>query len=253
MARSNSRRSATAGDDRTAPLASPEGDETMATVGPHGEQVTVPERVGAFEHCDTRNPQTTAWHRVWGNRTPQGNGDPSNYPHVRTVIYVIASEGSWAIRRRTSNRGWSVQAPPNVPHASGGGHPVQSTSTSETLATALPSLAAALQTAVDVMQAASAIAPPIPPVAISPIQANRHGTRPVRATTTLEYLTYHGCHPGAAMSVDLSAVHNAANIEAVQESTPDRCAVPTPAEMDTESEAGSGAGSMAGDGEADHR
>jgi len=232
MARSSHRRSPTAGHDRTAPLASHNGSETTATVGPTGEQVTVPERVGAFEHHDTQNPQTTAWHRVWGDREPQGEGNPSNYPYIRTAIYVIVSEGTWTVRRRTSNRGWSVRPPRNLPHAGSGGRPVHGDSTSETLATDLPSLAAALQAAVDVMQAASAIAPPVPPVAISRVDVSRPGDRAVRATTSLEYLTYHDLQADAAMveQVDLEAIHDAANVEAVRESTPDRRTVPTPSE-----------------------
>jgi len=234
MARSSHHRSPTAGHDRTAPLASHDESRTTATVGPTGEQVTVPEQVGAFEHHDTQNPQTTAWRRVWGDREPQGEGEPSNYPYIRTAIYVIASEGAWMVRRRTSNRGWSVQAPPNLPHAGSGGHPVHGDSTSETLATDLPSLAAAIQAAVDVMQAASAIAPPVPPVATSRVDVSRHGDRAVRATTSLEYLTYHDLQADAVMveQVDLGAIHDAANVKTVRESTPDRCTVPTPPEGD---------------------
>ena len=235
MARSDHSESRAVVTNPDAPTADSLGTgETVAVLGPAGRQVAVPERVGGFEHNDTQDPQTTAWRRVWGTPTPQGDGNPANYPYIQTSVYICREKGDeeqWTVRRRTSHRGWSERLPANVPHPPEGGHPVHGATTSDTLASHLPSLTSALETAVDVMQATSAIAPPIPPVATTAVHANRYGDRTVRATTTLEYLAYHGQQPGAAMSnvADLGAIHDVARVDAVQSNTPEDCSVPTPA------------------------
>jgi hypothetical protein len=208
--------------------------ETVATLGPRGEQTVVPGRVGCFVHSDTQNPQTTAWRRVWGAPDPQGNSDPSNYPYIETSIYVVTDGPTWTVRRRTSHRGWAEGPPPNVPHATEGGHPVRGNSSSETLATGLPSRSAAIQEATAVMEATSAIAPPAPPVATSPVEVSRAGESAARATHTLEYLTYHGTTGGAmAPQFDLAAVRVAANIEAVESAAPATCSIPDVGDGDT--------------------
>lgn len=167
---------------------------------------------------------------MWGSPDPNGKGDPSNYPYIQTTIYVKHNDGKWAVTRAVAHRGWSERPIPNVPNRDIGGHLIFGSVRHKTLASELPSREAAVREAIAVMEATSAIAPPVPPVAPSHIDVGRHGETTTRATDTLEYATYHGVQAGAAMVdvFDLAALHDAAKVESVRKSTPDGYEVPSP-------------------------
>lgn len=156
--------------DHAAVLASVDGPQTPATVGPTTKPLTVddpptltvPEQIGAFTHRPVPNENTTTWRAVHGPHDPDystDDPDPDNWPHFITKIGITcATCAGWGVTRSVATVGWSTTLFAGT--ATTG--PTYNLQTLETLVDGLPDRETALAFAIRVMRAESPADDPIP-------------------------------------------------------------------------------------------
>ncbi|WP_302083994.1 hypothetical protein [Salinibaculum rarum] len=121
------------------------------------KSMEVPVEIGEFEHREVPNPQTTTWRRIWGV------GELGDYPCVGTTVSITtATSEHWQVRR-THHLYKESTTKSSFPWKSGSPDGTQSLLSATTLSEELPSREAALDVALDVMNAANTIDPLIPP------------------------------------------------------------------------------------------